>query len=173
MLIDEVKTSQTSNIFLSTMMKRNCLFISFYTPKKCMEEHYEHTLVLKTKLWYLENEMITEQGYISSKDIRRAPGEVWKVAFPKVKINIREQTSPRASFPQKVKVLKTETIFSQIRNVIAFWIRVVLACLILCYWLLYWNSLIWNVLDRWSTSAVGWFAFDLECIKSVCPIIPY
>ena len=172
MLIDEVKTSQ-SNIFLSTMMKRNCLFISFYTPKKCMEEHYEHTLVLKTKLWYLENEMITEQGYISSKDIRRAPGEVWKVAFPKVKINIREQTSPRASFPQKVKVLKTETIFSQIRNVITFWIRVVLACLILCYWLLYWNSLIWNVLDRGSTSAVGWFAFDLECIKSVCQIIPY
>ena len=64
--------------------------------------------------------MITEQGYISSKDIRRAPGEAWKVAFPKVKINIREQTSPRASFPQKVKVLKTETIFSQIRNVITF-----------------------------------------------------
>ena len=151
MLIDEVKTSQ-SNIFLSTMMKRNCLFISFYTPKKCMEEHYEHTLVLKTKLWYLENEMITEQGYISSKDIRRAPGEVWKVAFPKVKINIREQTSPRASFPQKVKVLKTETIFSQIKNDITFWIRVVLACLILCYWLLYWNSLIWTALHRRSTS---------------------
>ena len=64
--------------------------------------------------------MITEQGYISYKDIRRAPDEVWKVAFPKVKINIREQTSPCASFPQKVKVLKTETIFSQIRNVITF-----------------------------------------------------
>ena len=99
---------------------------------------------LKTKLWYLENEMITEQGYISSKDIRRAPGEVWKVAFPKVKINIREQTSPRASFPQKVKVLKTETIFSQIRNAISFWIRV----LNLCYWRL-WNSLIWNLDSRW------------------------
>ena len=51
--------------------------------------------------------MITEQGYISSKDIRRAPGEVWKVAFPKVKIDIREQTSTRASFPQRVKVLKS------------------------------------------------------------------
>ena len=25
-------------------MKRNCLFISFYTPKKCMEEYYEQTL---------------------------------------------------------------------------------------------------------------------------------
>ena len=115
MLIDEVKTSQ-SNVFLSTMMKRNCLFISFYTPKKCMEEHYEHTLVLKIKLWYLENEMITEQGYISSKDIRRAPGEVWKVAFPKVKINIREQTSTHASFPQKVKV-QSYICFLQLINI--------------------------------------------------------
>ena len=44
MLINEVKTSQ-SNIFLSTMMKRNCLFISFYTPKKCMEERYKQKLV--------------------------------------------------------------------------------------------------------------------------------
>ena len=64
--------------------------------------------------------MITEQGYISSKDIRRAPGEVWKVAFPKVKIDIREQTSTHASFPQKVKVFKTETLFSQVRNVFTF-----------------------------------------------------
>ena len=121
---------------------------------------------MKTKLWYLENEMITEQGYISSKDIRRAPGEVWKVAFPKVKINIREQTSPPASFPQKVKVLKTETIFFQIRNAISFWIRV----LNLCYWRLYWNSLIRNLDSRWrfcTEKKLDWDTLDFTVTENI------